>query len=134
MAHVIEDKEKTKFSDTISVGDWVSLLGEQYRWELEDFDNDYGNDLMPIPLFATHLLDNGYTFDEVVVSKMKRVYSKGLTVYYDPKTREFTATTADGNIVRHDNIDTVDKFQRALRSIGLKDAANHFNVKTTKRF
>jgi hypothetical protein len=133
MAYVIGEDDRKKFLDTLSVGDWVSLLGEQYQWELEDFDNDYGDDLKPIPLFATHLYENGYTFDEIVVSKMKRVYGKGITVYYSPKTREFTATV-DGDIVRYDNVDTIDKFQRALRTVGLKDAADHFNPKTTKRF
>lgn len=127
---VVVDKEE--LIESLQCGDYVLLLGYVYKWEKDDYGNDYGEDIQLIPLLATMMMENGYNFDITGVNNvMKRTYKDNIIVSWDPKTRNLTYSHGafKGGI---EKVDTVDKFQRALRSIGLKDAANGFNPKSSR--
>ena len=127
MAYVIgSDEYQKELVESLQCGDYVLLLGQIFKWEREDFGNDYGDDIQVIPLLATIMIKNGYNFDISRTGNcMKRAYKDDIQVSWDPKTRNLTYThgTFRGGI---EKVDTVDKIQRVLRNIGLKEYANNF--------
>lgn len=127
MAYVIgSDEYQKELIESLQCGDYVLLLGQVFKWEREDFGNDYGGDVQVIPLLATIMAVNGYIFDTSRLGcAMKRAYDNGIEVSWDPKTRNLTYThgTFKGGI---EKVDTVDKIQRVLRTIGLKEYADNF--------
>jgi hypothetical protein len=125
MAYVIgTEEERKKFLGSLEIGDWVSLLGVPYRWEAEDFENEYGEDLKPLPLLADTMWNNGFVFNDITsFSTMRRSYRNGILVEWDSKTRNivYEQENFKGGIRV---VDTVDRFQRFLRLIGLVKEAN----------
>ena len=127
MAHVLgSPEERQKFKNSLQIGDYVSLLGTVYKWEKEDYENEYGEDLNPIFINAIHLTKNGFTFDISNETLMKRVYRDNIIIYWNPKTRDLTYSHGafTGGV---EKVDTMDKFQKALRLIGLIEVADNFN-------
>ena len=124
MAYVIgTEEERKKFLGSLEIGDLVSLLGVPYKWEAEDFENEYGEDLQPLPLLASTMWDNGFVFDITGSSMMRRTYKNGILVEWNPKTRSilYKQENFKGGIRV---VDTVDRLQRFLRLIGLVKEAN----------
>lgn len=124
MAYAIgTEEERKKFLSSLEIGDWVSLLGMPYKWEAEDFENEYGEDLQPLPLLANTMWDNGFVFDITGSSMMRRVYKNGILIEWDPKTRNllYKQENFKGGIRV---VDTVDRLQKFLRLIGLVKEAN----------
>jgi hypothetical protein len=124
MAYVIgTEEERKRFLESLEIGDWVSLLGIAYKWEAEDFENDYGEDLQPLPLLASTMWDNGFVFDITGSSMMRKIYKNGTLIEWDPKTRNlfYKFENFKGGIRK---IDTVDRFQKFLRLIELKKEAD----------
>lgn len=130
MAYVIETAEEKaqKFKESLQPGDYVKILGNIHIWETDDYDIPYGDDLEPINLYATHLYENGWEFvlKNQKDNSMRKSVKGGFVLMWDYKSREFKYF--------HDNfcgglekIDTVDRFQRALRLIGLENEAKNFN-------
>ena len=130
MAYVVGNEEFQKeFVESLQSGDYVRLLGKVYKWEASDSENYYGEDLKAIPLIATTMLKNGFNFDlfQEIEDTMKRSYKGDYIVSWNPKTRNLTYTHGAfrGGI---EKVDTVDKLQRSLRIIGLKEAADNFKL------
>lgn len=133
MAYVIgTEEERQRFLRSLEVGDYVSLLGTAYKWEAEDFENDYGEDVQPLPLLASTMWDNGFVFDITGSATMRRVYKNGVLVEWDPKTRNLTYTQDNfkGGIRK---IDTVDRFQKFLRIIELNKEADNFKYNDSSK-
>jgi hypothetical protein len=130
MAHIVDidtaDERGRKFCRGLEVGDWISLLGQNYQWEGEDYQNDYGSDAQPINLYATHLYYNHWKYE--LTGKLINTLSRKIgdvLLNWNWKTRVLSYYRDDviGSI---DRIDTVDKLQRALRLIGFREEADNF--------
>ena len=123
----MESYEKArKYAKTLQVGDLVKLLKSPYIWGEEDYCNDYGDDLEPISLFASHLKELGWEFNIKDIRANELIKEvPGYRLVWDYKTRDLSYTHGNfsGGL---EMVDTFDKMQKALRYIGLEYEADKF--------